>query len=83
MSGSGHSQRVPAQSKSLQFRLKLKFKKHPSLFLVVLALVLVRTAHPTAAGCAGCAKRWIPVVVIQILPVWVKSQFSLTVLDSS
>lgn len=53
----------------LKFRLKLKFKKHSSFFLEVLALVLIRTAHPAAAGRAGGAKRRKPVVVIQIFPV--------------
>lgn len=67
----------------LKFRLKLKFKKHSSFFLEVLALVLIRAAHPAATWCAGSAKRRKPVVVIQILPVRVKSQFPLSVLDSS
>lgn len=67
----------------LKFRLKLKFNKHSSLFLEVLALVLVGTAHPATAWLAGSTKRRPPVVAIQVLPVWVKSQFPLTVLDSS
>ena len=54
-----------------------------SLFLEVLALVLVRTVHPTVAWFAGSAKRRPPVVMIQVLPVWAKSKFPLTVLDSS
>ena len=53
----------------LKFRLKLKFKKHSSFFLEVLALVLIRAAHPAATWCAGSAKSRKPVVVIQILPV--------------
>ena len=67
----------------LKFRFKLKVNKHSSLFLEVLALVLVRTAHPAAAWLSGSTKRRPPVVVIQVLPVWVKSQFSLAVLNGS
>ena len=66
---------------ALQFRLKLMFKKHSCLFLEVFALVLVGAAHPAAAWLAGSAKRRPPVVVVQVLPVWVESPVSSTVLD--
>ena len=60
---------MPESLRVLPLRLKLHLEYHARFFLDVLALVLIRTAHPAAAGRAGGAKRRKPVVVIQIFPV--------------
>ena len=52
----------------LKFRLKLKFDKHSSLFLEVLALVLVWTAHPTAAWLSSSAVYMVPSLQFQDFP---------------